>query len=34
MMRHSPETHFLLLRHTDQLAPKVDGQLLPVTVNI
>ena len=25
MMPHSPETHFLLLRHMDQLAPKVDG---------
>ena len=25
MMRHSLETHFLLLRHTDYLAPKVDG---------
>ena len=25
MMRHSPENHFLLLRHTDWLAPNVDG---------
>ena len=25
MMPHSLETHFLLLRHMDQLAPKVDG---------
>ena len=25
MMRHSPETHFLLLHHTNLLAPKVDG---------
>ena len=25
MMRHSPETHFLLLHHMDQLAPKVGG---------
>jgi len=25
MMRHSPETHFLLLRHMDQLAPDVDS---------
>ena len=24
-MCHSLETHFLLLRHTDYLAPKVDG---------
>ena len=25
MMRHSPENHFLLLRHTDWLVPNVDG---------
>ena len=25
MMHHSPETHLLLLRHMDQLAPNVDG---------